>query len=431
METFQKTLQTQDSRHALLKGAATSGAEGTIARPGAPLRTLLLYTACGIFLYAICAGFRDNYGIMLPYIVAFSGVSYATVSFIIALGQLLFGAMQPVFGLLALRKGPRFSLHLGALMMLVGLLLIPFSSSTPMLTLALGVLLPSGTAAASFGMIMGLLSPKLSTRQAHTAAGFVAAGIGMGICFLSPIMQAVIAAHGLLNAILVLTGPLLMLFPVSYILTRAPKAAREAAVQNAAAKTPPPAGVKEMFREAVHSSTYRRLTLGFFTCGFHMAMIQTHLFSQLTNFGVAERSAAYALSVYGIGVICGGVGSGQACARFAMSRVAGWLYASRCLWVMLLLLPLPLPALFAVIFLLGATGPATIAPTSGLVQKLFGSAHLATLFGFVYLVHQIGAFCSAWAGGLCRQLTGSYVGVWYADIALCFVAALACLRIKK
>ena len=437
MDTSRETRQAHASRGSLLKNAAATGPEATLARPGATLHTLLLYTACGTFLYAICAGFRDNYGIMLPYIVGFSGISYATVSLIIALGQLLFGAMQLVFGLLALRTGARFTLYLGVLMMLAGLLLIPFSTSAPMLTLSLGVLLPSGTAAASFGMIMGLLSPKFSTNQAHTAAGFVAAGIGMGICFLSPVIQSVIAAHGLFNAVLVLTAPLIMLFPVSYMLTRdapMPRKAGQAAgvpAQSAAATADGPVSVKEMFRQAFLSGTYRRLTLGFFTCGFHMAMIQTHLFSQLTNFGVSERAAAYAISTYGIGVICGGVGSGQACARFSMSRVASLLYASRCLWVVLLLLPLPLPVLFAVIFMLGATGPATIAPTSGMVQKLFGSMRLPTLFGFVYLMHQIGAFCSAWAGGLCRQITGSYSGVWYADIALCFIAAIACWGIKK
>ena len=160
-------------------------------------------------------------------------------------------------------------------------------------------------------------------------------------------------------------------------------------------------------------------------------MIQTHLFSQLTTFGIPEHAAAYGMSMYGLGVIAGGVGSGMACARFRMSRILGLLYGSRCLWVALLLMPLPVPVLFAVIFMLGATGPATIAPTSGTVHRLFDPAHLATLFGFVYLVHQIGAFTSAWSGGLCRSLTGSYAGIWYADIVLCLCASLACLSIRE
>lgn len=404
--------------------------------PSAPLSTFALLAGCGAFLYAICAGFRDNYGIMLPYIVTGSGISYATVSFVIALGQLLFGAMQPAFGFLALRQGVRRTLFLGAGMMLIGLWLVPLSTNVPLLVLSLGILLPTGTAAASYGMIVGLISPQLSVRQAAVASGFVAAGIGIGICLLSPAIQAAIAAQGLTRAVALLTVPLLLLFPVCWLLTRNSQCTPTRATSDTpdyhhdpAVGTTPRLG--EMLREAFAHTTYRRLTLGFFTCGFHMALIQTHLFSQLTAFGVTEQAAAWALSTYGIGVIAGGVGSGQACTRYVMSQVVAWLYASRCLWVLLLLLPLPLPALFAVIFMLGATGPATLAPTGGLVQRLFGPARLATLLGVVYLVHQVGAFCSAFAGGVCRHYSGSYTAVWYVDIAFCLAAAIACWGIRE
>lgn len=171
------------------------------------LQNFALYTLCGTFLYAVCAGFRDNYGIMLPYIVEWSGIPYSTLSFVIALGQLFFGLMQPVFGLLALRTSARAVLWTGSLMMLAGLLLIPLSASAPLLTLALGILLPSGTAAASFGIIMSCISPRLSPHQAHISSGFVASGIGIGICVLSPAIQSTIAAHGLTGAIWFLTMP--------------------------------------------------------------------------------------------------------------------------------------------------------------------------------------------------------------------------------
>lgn len=390
------------------------------------LHTLALYTLCGTFLYAVCAGFRDNYGIMLPYIVEWSGIPYAVVSFVIALGQLFFGLMQPVFGLLALRTSARTVLCLGILMMLAGLLLIPLSASAPILTLALGILLPSGTAAASFGIIMSCISARLTPRQSSISSGFVASGIGIGICILSPVIQTVIAAHGLTGAIRFLTVPVLLLIPVAMALTR-PFPAEARAQNSIGAKE----STADLFRDAFRSTAYRRLAFGFFTCGFHMALIQTHLFSQLTTFGVSEKAASYGLSVYGLGVITGAIGSGAASLRFAMSRILGGLYTSRCLWIGLLLLPLPLPGLFAVIFMLGLTGVATVAPTSGLVNKLFGPVRLATLFGFVYLIHQIGAFCSAWSGGLCLKFTGSYSGIWYADIVLCLLAGLACFSIRE
>ncbi len=397
----------------IMSTTSTSGSSGNF----------LLYTACGTFLYAVCAGFRDNYGIMLPYIVEWSGISYATVSFIIALGQLFFGLMQPVFGLLTLRTSPRFVFCLGALMIFFGLVLIPVCTSAFTLTLTLGILLPSGTASASFGIIMSCIAPRLRTDQSHTAAGFIAAGIGLSILILSPVMQSIIAAMGLRIAILCLAGMALLLIPVSLWLTRMPAAQRSPSTEKPKASA--------LFRDAFRNAAYLRLTFGFFTCGFHMAMIQTHLFSQLTTFGISEKAASYGLSVYGLGVIAGSVGSGIASTRFPMSKILGWLYSSRVLWVILLLMPLSLFPLFAVIFFLGLTGVATVAPTSGLVNKLFGPLRLPTLFGFTYLVHQIGAFCSAWAGGLCLRFTGSYSGIWYADIILCFLAGLACFMIRE
>ena len=387
--------------------------------------TVVKYTACATFLYAICAGFRDNYGIMLPYLVEWSGISYSSVSFIIALGQLFFGLMQPVFGFLALRTSARLVLCLGACMMLTGLGLIPYSSNMFMLTVSLGILLPSGTAGASYGLIMSCINQTLTPHQAHISSGFVAAGIGFGICILSPVIQSVVSAYGIVNGILLLSFIVALLIPASVWMTRNLSGAKRQAAQG------PKASLGEIFRPALKDPAYQRITFGFFTCGFHMAMIQTHLFSQLTTFGIPEHAAAYGMSVYGLGVIAGGVGSGMACARYRMSRILGVLYGSRCLWVALLLLPLPVPVLFAVIFMLGATGPATLAPTAGMVHKLFEPARLATLLGFVYFIHQIGAFTSAWSGGLCRSLTGSYSGIWYADIVLCLCASLACLSIRE
>lgn len=391
----------------------------------ASLRPFVLYTFCGTLMYAICAGFRDNYGIMLPYIARANDLAFDSVSFIVAVGQLFFGAMQPVFGYLALRTSARVVFFTGISMMLGGLLFIPHAAAWWQLLLLLGILLPSGTAAASFGILMSCIEPILKGGRVHLSAGFVGAGIGFGICILSPLIQSWITGFGIFNAVLLLTVPVLMLFPAAIVLTSGNVARNHTA--NAASK--------ESFWDIVHSSVsnpaYRRVAFGFTTCGFHMALIQTHLFTQLTAFGIGEYAAAWGLSIYGLGVIVGSVCSGWAITCCPASLVLGCLYSSRCLWVFLLIFKLPVYGLFTVIFLLGMTGVASTAPTSGIVQHLFGTLRLPTLFGMIYLAHQMGAFCSAWAGGICMQLTGNYDAIWFADIALCLLAGLACLDIRR
>ncbi len=81
--------------------------------------------------------------------------------------------------------------------------------------------------------------------------------------------------------------------------------------------------------------------------------------------------------------------------------------------------------------LLGVTWLATVPPAAGLVGKLFGTRYLATLFGLTLLSHQIGGFFGAWLGGIAIDNTGSYLWMWYADIALAALAALVNLPIRE
>ena len=80
---------------------------------------------------------------------------------------------------------------------------------------------------------------------------------------------------------------------------------------------------------------------------------------------------------------------------------------------------------------IGVTYLSTVPPTAGLVAKFFGTAHMATLFGFVMLSHQIGGFLGAWLGGKSFEWTGSYDWMWYADIVLAAGAALIHLPIRE
>jgi predicted MFS family arabinose efflux permease len=59
-----------------------------------------------------------------------------------------------------------------------------------------------------------------------------------------------------------------------------------------------------------------------------------------------------------------------------------------------------------------------------LVAQIFGPRFLGTLFGLVFLSHQVGAFVGVWLGGRVYDLAGSYDLVWWLAVALAAVAAL-------
>lgn len=81
-------------------------------------------------------------------------------------------------------------------------------------------------------------------------------------------------------------------------------------------------------------------------------------------------------------------------------------------------------------FGLGMTGDATVSPTSGLMQQIFRWKWIATLLGFLFLCHQIGAYLSAWIGGIFVDATGTYTVVWCLDVVVCLFASAVSFMIR-
>lgn len=384
----------------------------------------IILAAC--LFYAISGGIRSNYGLLRQPISINSGVTYASISFILAVAQLSFGIMQPVFGILALKKSSGFVLCCGAVMAAAGLIGIPICHSQWLLMLFLGLMMPVGLAAFSFGIIMGAVTPILGERRAATVSGFVSASGGLGSIVLAPLLRGMLDSIGLWGAILSLSIPTFFLIPVALWFSRFGK------IPSEAMESPETVSFKEMITDALKNRSYLFVMLAFFTCGFHMAIIETHLYSQFTSYGFSDKIVAYAFSLYGIMAMIGSVVSGFLCSRFSMKRVLGCFYGSRAIWIIgFMLLPKSLLTIYGYIALLGFTGSATVPPTSGLINKLYGPVRLGTLFGFAFVAHQIGSFLSAWLGGVCVTSTGSYTLIWLASAILSSMAAALSFLVKE
>lgn len=383
--------------------------------------------AAACLMYSVSAGLRSVYGIMLSGISMETGIAYATVSSAIAVGQLVFGIAQPIFGIIALKKSNRFVLVVGSICMSIGLAAIPFCRVGWLLTLFLGILLPVGTGAVSFGMIMGAITPKLGEERAAAASGLVNASSGIGSVFFSPILQSAFSAVGVTKTIFSIAILVLLLVPVSMIISGSDE--NEKGHDNGTMQDRTP--VMYMFMSAFGNKNYIFLLIGFFTCGFHMAIIETHLYSQIISYGIAEATAAIIFSIYGIATIASSLISGFLCSKYSMKWVLGAIYGSRFVWIAaFFILPKKIPVIIIFTILLGLTGAATVTPTSGLVSKLFGAENLATLFGIVFVAHQLGSFLSTWLGGISLEITGNYTVIWLVSAVLSLIAMLVSYGIK-
>jgi len=391
---------------------------------------LLTFAAC--YIYALTAGIRNNYGIMLNGIVKNSGIDFTSVSFVLAVGQLVFGAVQPAFGVLAAKKGNVYSLISGVILIVAGLFLTPQCKSIFSLLICLGVILPAGTGAIAFGVIMGSLAPKIPSKSFAAVSGIVNASTGIGNTVMSPLINSLIQTRGLSYGLTTLSIPALLMLPASILVGKRPKNDDSKASDGSAQPEAKKVTAGELFKEAFKSREYLILLTGFFTCGFHMALITNHLPTQFISYGFSAEAAAGAFSAYGIATMIGALLSGSFCSRLKMKNVLGFLYGLRPISVLLFFfVPKTLLTITAYVALLGLSGASTVSPVSGLVKKFFGAKSLAALFGFVFFVHQIGSFFSAWFGGICFNATGSYNIIWIVAIVLSSIASCISFTINE
>ena len=386
---------------------------------------LLMIVAATIL--TLTMGVRQSLGLFVMPIHDSSGLSIVSISFALAVGQLMWGVAQPLFGMYADRHGSVGVVRLGGVMLAGGLALAPFLPSQWGLLFTLGLLSAAGAGAGSFSILIGATSRLLPPERRPFAAGFINAGGSFGQFLFAPITQAVIAFAGWAAAMFTLAASALLTLPLARHL-RAPPAPADAPPVPAEADP----GLGQAMRTAFADRSYWCLHLGFFTCGLHIAFLVTHLPGEVALCGLPASVSAVSLALIGLFNIAGSLTAGALGQRYRMKWLLAAIYASRALMIAIYLVS-PRTALTFYVFAaaLGFTWLATVPPTAGLVGKLFGTRYLATLFGLTLLSHQIGGFFGAWLGGVSITRFGDYNWMWYADMAFALLAAAVNLPIRE
>jgi MFS family permease len=383
---------------------------------------LLILAASAILM--ITMGARLTTGLFMSPINTSTGLGIASVSFALAIGQFMWGVAQPVFGAVADKFGSARVIVLGAVLLAGGLALTPYVTSQWGLIATMGILSAAGAGAGSFSILIGATAQRLPAARRPFAAGFINAGGSFGQFVFAPLMQFMIATSGWIVAMFTLAATTLLTIPLAWQLRGgAPKATATAA---------PEAGMGAQVRAALRNPSYLYLHAGFFTCGFHIAFLVTHLPGEVALCNLSPAVSGTALGLIGLFNIVGSLAAGALGTRYRMKAILAAMYASRAV-IIALYLAAPKTAWTFYLFAaaLGLTWLATVPPTAGLVGKLFGMRYLSTLFGLTLLSHQVGGFFGAWLGGLSIVHFGDYNWMWYADIVLALAAALVNLPIRE
>ena len=380
-------------------------------------------SAAGILMVSM--GARQSLGLFLAPLNASTGLGIASISLAMAVGQFMWGAVQPIAGAVADRYGPRRVLQGGLLLLALGSALTPFMNSAWGLTFSLGLLSAVGSGAGSFSVLIGAATTRLPIEARGAASGIINAGGSFGQFIFAPILQKLIQAIGWMGAMWTLAAVVLTAFPLVRVVSQPLNHAHKAS-----AHADP--GLWRSVKDALGDRSYLLLHAGFFTCGFHIAFLVTHLPGEVNLCGLPPSVASWSLAIIGLANIFGSLYAGACVARYRSKYVLFWMYASRAAMIAIYLVS-PRTDLTFYIFAagLGFTWLATVPPTAAIVGKLFGVRYLGTLFGLTLLSHQIGGFLGAWLGGLSITRFGDYTWMWYADIALASLAALVNLPIRE
>ena len=394
----------------------------------------LTLAAAAVLLVA--DGGRRSMGLFVSPLNTTTGLGIASISFAMAVGQFIWGAAQPFAGAIADRYGPGRVLAVGFILLAVGSALTPYMSSSAGLIFSIGILSAIGSGACSFSVLIGAAAQRLPAEKRGMASGIINAGGSFGQFVFAPVLQKLISAIGWMGAMWAIAIVTLAALPLARILRRPLTIARPEDAPNLAAARPmvavPEQTMRAALKEAVVNPSYLLLHASFFTCGFHIAFLVTHLPGEVELCGLPAQVASWSLAIIGLANIVGSLLAGWGTQNYRSKYILFWMYFSRALLIVTYLFA-PKTALTFYLFAagLGLTWLATVPPTAAVVGKLFGTRYLSTLFGLTLLSHQIGGFFGAWLGGIAVTERGSYDWMWYADIVLALVAAVCNLPIQE
>lgn len=367
----------------------------------------------GGLVMGIALGVRHAQGLFLLPISIDRGWSREVFGFAIAVQNLAWGVAQPFMGMIADRFGSMRVIAAGLALYAIGLALMAHAASPAEFVLTAGVCIGLALSASSFGVVYGALSRIVAPARRSSALGAAGAIGGLGQFFMVPATLGLIDGVGWAGALLALAFACALLVPCALPL-------RDRPVAQEASRPSLRGAIGEAFRHR----GFLLLNAGFLACGFQLAFVATHLPAYLVDKGLAARDAAAGLALIALANAAGTYCCGRLGGAFRIKHLLCGIYLARALAMALfVLLPLTTASLYAFCATMGFLWLGTAPLTNALVSQVFGVRYIATLFGFVFLSHQVGSFLGVWLGGVVFDATRSYDPVWLGGIALGLVAA--------
>ncbi len=385
---------------------------------------IVLISACTVIL--ISMGLRQTFGLFFEAFENGLGVSRTEFGLAIGIQMIFWGVFAPMFGLLADKYGGNRAVFIGFVIMGLGIFMIYSGPNTGIFfQISLGVLIGTALGATALAVPVSEVGKHFNDKNRTLATGLVTAAASIGY-FLAPLFTKYnLGQVGWQETFryfmyFVLFGAIasLFLFPSRNISSNITKEKEQTFFAS--------------MKEAFSHKGYILLLGGFFVCGFQITLVGTHIPGYMQERGMDGWPATIILALIGLFNIVGTLGMGYLGTKYSKKILLSLLYTSRAIIIFIFIFSPPslgMSIFFGVTF--GMVWLSTVPPTNGIVAQIFGTKYLSTLFGIVFLSHQVGSFLGAFLGGYFYDQYGSYDYAWYVAIALSGFAALVHLPIDE
>jgi predicted MFS family arabinose efflux permease len=382
-------------------------------------RTALPILVGAAIMLGLSMGLRQSLGLFVQPASRDLAIGVSEFTLAIAIQNLIWGLLQPVAGMLAVRLGFRVMMLGGAVVYAAGMLTLALAGGAATVMLGAGILVGAGMACTAGGIAMATASRAVSAARRSAVLGMVSAAGSLGALVAAPLGQLLAEQFGWRVAVLGFFVLALAILPAAWMAGRVDRIALPAA---SAGETSAAAAT----RLALRHPGFLVMAAAYFVCGLQLVFLTTHLPSYINLCGLDPMLGAQALAMIGAFNVAGSLFFGWAGGRWPKGVLLGGIYACRSLILGWYFAVPPTPestlvfaALMGLLWL--GVGPLV----AGMVAEMFGLRWQAMIQGFAFLSHQLGSFLGAYGGGVIFDAMGSYDLAWKLGMAMGLTAGLA------
>jgi MFS family permease len=389
----------------------------------------------GSLILLISFAIRSTFGLFQIPIAEQFMWARSEFSMAIAIQNLAWGVGTPIFSAFAEKFGDRKAITIGLILYALGIF-ISSTASSPEAHQFLNILIGFGIAGSGFGPILAVVGRTASAEKRSLALGITTAAGSAGQVVGPPFAALLLSVMPWSSVFVVFAILSILTIVIVPLLKSTSKITKKEVEEN----------LSDALKDAFKDPTYIMLFLGFFSCGFQLAFITAHfpafiaeasspiIQGSLISIVCNSVASLGALSIALIGLfnIVGSIAAGAMGKYFTKKYLLSIIYTGRTIAAIAFIM-LPITPTSVVVFsiVMGSLWLATVPLTSGIIGYIYGLKFMGTLYGIVFLSHQIGSFVGVWLGGLFYDIYGSYDLVWWVGIGVGAFSAIIHLPVKE